>query len=140
MRLAGECAADRGIVLANSNDGSPILFHSDCSVITNNTIASDADEAHLLRAARLFRMQPQEIRRTAPEVRYLIARTSDFSPEVDGAPRLLTDNPIVAQLLLADQPPEGFTVLHTVYFDSSGGPAEIYARLYKITPPTPIRQ
>ena len=119
LRLATECAADPGVVLANANDGNPILFHTECSVITNNIIASTADDENLRRAGRLFRMRPEEIRRTAPEVRYLLVRTSDFAPEVNGQPRLLTDNPVVAELLLADEPPSGFTALQTVYFATS---------------------
>ena len=137
LRLATECAADPGVVLANGNDGNPILFHTGCSVITNNIIASSADDEHLRRAGRLYRMRPEEIRRAAPEVRYLVVRTSDFSPEVNGVPRLLADNAVVAELLLADEPPPGFTALHTVYFDTVvDAPDAIYARLYKIAPAT----
>jgi asparagine N-glycosylation enzyme membrane subunit Stt3 len=137
LRLAMECATDPGVVLANANDGNPILFHTDCSIITNNMIVSSADDEHLRRAGRLFRMRPEEIRRVAPEVRYLLVRTTDFSPVVNGQPRLLTDNPVVAQLLLAEEPPSGFTALQTVYFAGVGGPGAIYARLYKIAPATP---
>jgi hypothetical protein len=133
LRLATACASDPGSVLANANDGNPILFHTDCSVITNNFIVSKADDEHLRRAGRLYRMRPEQIRQAAPEVRYLLVRMSDFAPLVDGQPRLMTDNPIVAELLLAEEPPAGFTLLQTVYFGTGArGPGDIYARLYEI--------
>jgi hypothetical protein len=135
LRLAAECANEPGVVLANANDGSPILFHSDCSVITNNFILSTADDDNLRRAGRLYRMRPEEIRQAAPELRYVLVRTSDFSPIVDGHPRLMTNNPVVAELLLAEEPPRGFELLQTVYYGSGGRDAEqVYARLYKIAP------
>jgi hypothetical protein len=133
LRLAAECADEPGVVLANANDGNPILFHSNCSVITNNFILSGADDEHLRRAGRLYWMQPEEIRQAAPEVRYVLVRTSDFSPVVNGRPQLLTNNPVVAKLLLANEPPQGYTLLQTVYFQSGvRGPENVYARLYKI--------
>ena len=135
LRLAAECANEPGVVLANANDGNPILFHSDCSVITNNFILSSADDEHLRRAGRLYRMRPEEIRQAAPEVRYVLVRTSDFSPVVGGQPRLMTNNPIVAELLLADEPPAGYKLLQTVYYENGGrAPERVYARLYKIAP------
>jgi hypothetical protein len=134
LRLADECATEPGVVLANANDGNPILFHTDCSVITNNFIVSDADDEHLRRAGRLYRMRPDEIRQAAPHVRYVLVRTSDFSAVVDGRAELM-NYPVVAELLLADEPPPGFTLLQTVYHGSGGrGPEDIYARLYKIAP------
>jgi len=135
LRLAAECADEPGVVLANANDGNPILFHSDCGVITNNFILSRAVDEHLRRAGRLYRSRPEEIRQTAPEVRYVLVRTSDFSPVVDGQARLMTNNPIVAELLLADDLPPGFELLETVYYGSDArDPGGIYARLYKIAP------
>lgn len=135
LRLATECAADRGVVLANANDGNPILFHTDCSVITNNFIVDQADDEQFRRAGRLYRSRPEEIRRSAPEIRYLLVRTSDFSPAVDGQRKLLTDNPIVMELLLAAEPPPGFKLVQTVYRGTgTGGVDDIYARLYKIEP------
>src|SRR5699024_8670487 len=44
LDLQKECAADPGVVLATSDDGSPILFHSDCSVIANNFILRPEDK------------------------------------------------------------------------------------------------
>jgi len=134
LRLATECAAAPAVVLANANDGNPILFHTDCGVITNNIIVSRADDENFRRAGRLFRMRPEELRRAAPEVGYLLVRTTDFVLDADGQRRLL-NYPVVTELLLADRPPDGFSLLQTVYRSGgNGSPDDVYARLYKIAP------
>jgi hypothetical protein len=47
----------------------------------------------------------------------------------------MMNNPIVAELLLADEPPSGFKLLQTVYYENGGRDSErVYARLYKIAP------
>jgi hypothetical protein len=135
LRLAKECASNPGIVLANMSDGNPILFHTDCSVITNTFIVSRADDEHLRRAGRLFNTPPAGIRQAEPGVRYLLLRTRDFAPEVGGEQRLRTDNPLVAELLLASDLPAGFTALQTAWRGTgTGGIDDVYARLYKIAP------
>src|SRR5690606_12081933 len=40
LQLASECEQNPAVVLARNNDGNPILFHTNCSVITNNFILS----------------------------------------------------------------------------------------------------
>jgi hypothetical protein len=133
LRLARECAADPGVVLGNTNDGNPILFHTDCGIITNNFILSQADDDHLRRAGELLRMPPEDIRGAAPEVKYLLVRTSDFMPIENGRPQLMMDNPIVRELLLKDEPPPGVRLLYTVNrVKEISGPEDIYARLYKL--------
>jgi hypothetical protein len=78
-------------------------------------------------------MRPEEIREAAPEVRYILVRTSDFSPVVDGRPRLLSNNPVVAALLLGDELPQGYKLLQTVYIAAGvRSPENVYARLYKV--------
>ena len=81
-------------------------------------------------------LSPEQIRATAPEIRYLLVRRDDFSePNSDGTARLVRTNPIAKQLFIDAEPPPGFTLLRTVYEEAAPpGPNAIVARLYKIEP------
>jgi len=133
LRLGRECAMDPGVVLANNNDGNPILFHTECAVITNNFILTKADDDHLRRAGQLLRARPAELRQLAPEVKYLLVRTDDFRSDEASGRRLITSYPLVSELLLAPEPPPGFELVYTVDKTADArGPEDVYARLYKI--------
>ncbi len=129
--LAERCEHDPGVVLANANDGNYILFHTDCSVISNNFRLTAADERKIAEIAALERMSPDEIRRHEPEVKYLLLRVSDFVVERQG--RLVVDRSIpLANLLLSRRPPpDDFELLDTVWLESDGR-QEIYARVFAV--------
>jgi hypothetical protein len=135
LELARFCDVEPGVVLAHSDDGSAVLFHTECSVIANNFILRPADAAHIEEVVRLFRLTPDEIRRQRRDVRYVLMRARDFYvPVSDGL--LLDPDSATAQQLLTDRaPPEGFELLKTVLLevDSSGNTA-IFARLYRVEP------
>ncbi len=124
--LSRLCATDPAIVLAGSDDGNPILFHTNCRVISNNFILSSADVESLDRVGRFMRMAPEEIRSEAPEVRYLIVRANDFGFVHNGQFGLVADSPMVQQLFLPRQPPAGFTLISKI----NSGADEV--RLYRI--------
>jgi hypothetical protein len=48
-------------VLASADDGSAILFHSECSVIANNFILRPEDEAHINEIDPLMGLSPEEV-------------------------------------------------------------------------------
>lgn len=125
-KLASLCATEHAIVLASSNDGNPILFHTDCKVIANNFILSEADVESLDRVDQLMKMSPEGIRKAAPEVRYLLVRARDFGFERDGRFGLVAESPMVQQIFLARQPPPGFTLVTKI----NSGADEV--RLYRI--------
>lgn len=130
--LQRRCAEDPGVVLASTTDGAPILFHTECSVIATNFILRPEDAAHIDEVQRLMQSTPAEIRARRSDVKYLLARSADFAVVENGQYRLATDNPLVRGLLLADSPPEGYTLLtNLVYGPSRSG--EVYARLFKIS-------
>jgi hypothetical protein len=132
--LQEQCAADPGVVLATSDDGSPILFHSDCSVIANNFILRPEDKAHLDEIARLLELTPAEIVAQRPDIKYLFVRTRDFSVFQDGELYLVSSKPIAAQLILNDVAPPGFELVNTISQRSDpDGPPLVYARLYKVS-------
>lgn len=126
------CAADPGVVLASTDDGNAILFHSHCSVIANNFILREADKKHIDEIDRLMRLSPAEIRTERPDVKYLFVRARDFSVLQGSVAHLVADSPIVKELFI-DAPPAGYTLVNTVHTRiGAEGAAGIYARLYKI--------
>lgn len=128
------CAADPGVVLASSDDGSPIVFHSDCSVIANNFILRSEDKAHIDEVYRLMRLAPSEIRAQRPDVKYMFVRAREFSQKQGAAERLAESSPIVRELFLSDSPPAGYTLIRTLWRTAEDrSPFSIYARLFKVS-------
>ena len=78
LELERFCAAEPGVVLANADDGSAVLFHTECSVIANNFILRPADTAHIEEVYRLLRSTPDEIRAERPDVKYVLLRARDY--------------------------------------------------------------
>jgi hypothetical protein len=135
LALRQLCAADPGVVLASPEDGSAILFHSECSVIANNFILREPDKAHIDEAGRLLRLSPDEIRAERPDVKYLFIRSLNYSVLDGNVARISAESPIGKQLFLDDTPPPGFTLLSTIRRQlGQTGQAGLYARLYKIAP------
>jgi hypothetical protein len=126
------CADDPGVVLANSNDGSPILFHSDCGVIANNFILRSEDERHINEVGRLMRLDPAQIGTERPDIKYVFVRAESFRIFEDGTSYFAAETPIAKQLFLDASPPTGFTLIRTIVRDTQGGPDSIYARLFKV--------
>jgi hypothetical protein len=129
------CAEDTGVVLASADDGSPIVFHSQCGVIANNFILRPNDKAHIDEVDRLMRLSPEEIRRQRPDVKYVFVRARDFSIRHGDASQLAPNSAIARELFLDAAPPAGFTLVRTIQTPiDSNAPSEVYARLYKVTP------
>lgn len=133
LDLEKQCAEDPGVVLASTDDGSAILFHTECSVISNNFILRPEDEAHIAEINRLMRLAPAEIHAQRPDIKYLLLRTRDFTIERDGVSYLVTDNPLAKQMFVDAMPPPGFKLIggirQTADDQSPGG---LYARLFKV--------
>jgi len=137
LQLAPLCAEDPGVVLASSDDGSGILFHTECSVIANNFILRPPDATHISEIARLVALAPEEIVKQRPDVKYVLLRARDFLTPVDDGLVLSRENPVAQQLLTNAEPPPGFELIQTVKLQT--GPEEkdiaIFARLFKVHSP-----
>jgi hypothetical protein len=82
-----------------------------------------------------MRMTPAEIRRARPDVKYVFVRARDFSLLDEGTPQLVLTNPIAKELLLAEAPPESYTLIKTIRSRAQpGGSESTFARLYKLEP------
>jgi hypothetical protein len=134
LDLSEACAEDPGVVLASNDDGSAILFHTECSVIANNFILRPADERKIAEIDELMRLPPQQIRSTRPDIKYLLVRAKDFSTEVDGVETLSERSAIARDLFLAEQPSAGFTLIRSIRRAYEEGAGSFpYARLFKIS-------
>jgi hypothetical protein len=133
--LGKQCATDPGVVLASTDDGNGVLFHSDCSVIANNFILRREDARHIDEVQRLMQLSPAEIRQQRPDVKYALVRVRDFLDVKDNTVTLATSSPIAMQLLTNAAAPPGYELLATVRMrmDDKGTTA-IFARLYKVHP------
>ena len=134
LELSKLCAEDPGTVLANTDDGNPILFHTDCSVIANNFILRAEDKAHIDEVVRIMQMTPEEIRTERPDIQYLLLRTEDFSIVRDGVSYIVAASPVAKQFFIDPEPPAGFTLVQTMgrRYEEGGRPS-LYAKLFKVT-------
>ena len=112
LELQKLCAENPGTVLAGTNDGSPILFHTECGVIANNFILRNEDKAHIDEISRLMGLTPEQIRAERPDIKYLLLRVRDFSVFRDKVAYLVVDSPIAKQLFIDTTPPPGFVLLN----------------------------
>ena len=129
------CAEDPGVVLASPDDGSAIVFHSECGVIANNFILRQSDKEHIDEVDRLMRLTPADIRTARPDVKYVLVRVRDFSLLEGSVAHLVEDSPIAKQLFIDETPPPGYTLVKTVRRQiGENGSAGVYARLYKVAP------
>jgi hypothetical protein len=127
------CATEPGTVLASTDDGNAILFHSDCSVIANNFILRAEDEKHIDEISRLMRLTGEEIRAQRPDVKYLLLRTRDFSVIRDGVAHVVAENPVARQFLIDTLPPPGFALVKAVRRPpDEKGNEDVYAKLFKV--------
>lgn len=73
--LAEACDKEPGLMIAGNNDGHPIRFHTECSVLANNFILTPLQEAKTAELLGLLDMQPAEFLANAPaETRYVFLR------------------------------------------------------------------
>ncbi len=135
--LADHCREEPGIVLADHNDGNYILYHTDCSVISNNFILSPEDDAKIGEISALMHMSPEAIRDGHPQIRYVMLRANDFFANPQFSRDLAANSPVASALLTENaRGADGYELLETtrmLYPDSEE--PEIYARIFKISLP-----
>ena len=80
--LTDECEQRPGVVLAYSEDGHPVRYHTDCSVIVNNFLLTPLHGKKLLESKRLLDMTPEEFLQTDTQVDYILVRLYGVFDEV----------------------------------------------------------
>lgn len=108
--LARACSASPGLVLANSDQGHYVRYHTVCSVIANNFRLTEQHAEKIQEMERLYSLSPQDLLNQAPRVRYVIATMSGIyqrrqDGKLEGTPikTLVRTNPrLTIELLLTD--------------------------------------
>ena len=131
LDLAERCEQDPGVVLADPNDGNYLLFHTECSVISNNFRLTSVDERKFKQIETMMRLSPDALRKYQPEVKYLLLRTNDFIVERGGKIEIDSDSPLARALLFTSEPPDGFELIRTIWVQRDGEPV-IYARAFAV--------
>jgi hypothetical protein len=141
------CEADAGIVLARSNDGHMIRYHTDCSVMANNFLLTKQHFDAVDRVDKLFDMTPEQLLASGAPVKYVFVRargilisradgTYDSLP--DNEANMVTDR-LSDGLLWAevDKVPIGFQLIDEIKVP---GRNYAFARVWKISQSPAPRQ
>jgi len=140
--LAEACREEPGIVLARSNEGHYIRYHTECSVISNNFLLTEQHFEAVRRVGRMFDMSPQQLLDSGFPVKYVFVRARGvIQLNENGSTGLVRPDqaPVVSDtltdaLLWGDPAlvPPSFKLLKEVKVP---GGAYQYARIWKIDRP-----
>ncbi|MEO1595791.1 MAG: hypothetical protein AAFS02_11170 [Pseudomonadota bacterium] len=139
--LAEACANQPGVVIAGNNDGHPVRYHTDCSVLANNFVLTPQHEGKLAQLAALTSLSPEAFLAQAPEgTRYVLTEIEGLYVfqggrvglrDIDTVRRI---NPALFMALAeARAPITGFELVAEVRFNMAGDPRGLpVAQLYRI--------
>jgi asparagine N-glycosylation enzyme membrane subunit Stt3 len=131
LELAKRCEQQPGVILAHENDGNYLLFHTQCSVISNNFMLTQNDERKIAQIGAMMRLSPDALREYQPDVKYLLLRVQDFIVEHDGKIEIDSNAPLGSALLSNSEPPEGFELIRTIWLEQNGQQV-IYAKAFEV--------
>ena len=131
LELAERCEQAPGVVLANANDGNYLLFHTECSVISNNFRLTSDDELKIAQIDAMMRLSPDALRAYQPNVKYLLLRVNDFIVERDRSIEIDRSVPLARLLLANSELPDGFELIQTIRLERDGK-TEIYAKAFAV--------
>lgn len=133
------CARAPGLMLANSDDGHYIRFHTECSVLANNFMLTRQHAEKIEELLRLQQLQPAALLREPLPVRYVFARLGLVMATDAGRTKLADlatqqrfNPPLVNRLLFtpAERIDPHFRLLKELRFPGPGG--FVYARLFEL--------
>jgi len=131
LELAERCEQEPGVILAHENDGNYLLFHTECSVISNNFMLTQKDERKIEQIGTMMRLSPEALREYQPDVKYLLLRVQNFIVVRDGKIEIDSNSPLGSALLSDSDPPEGFELIRTVWLEQNGQRV-IYAKAFAV--------
>jgi hypothetical protein len=82
--MAQACAARPGTVLANSDSGHYIRFHTQCSVIADNFLVMPLDFEKFAEVRRLMKLTPTEVLNSGTQIRYIFVTLGDIAAASPG--------------------------------------------------------
>lgn len=130
------CRRAPGVLLADSNDGHYLSFHTDCPTIASNIILGERDTQKLRLARALMGDSLARLRAEAPYVRYLYLRRNDnfFASEcgID-----CPENRGLRQELLGNTLPRGagLRLLAELRHPLGENRSTVVARVFALAPP-----
>lgn len=97
--MAEACAARPGVVLAGSDAGHYVRFHTQCSVIANNFLIMPLHIEKFLEVRKLMTLTPAELLESGQHLRYIYVSLADIAAVNPGKDvvRVLPDNLAEAQ-------------------------------------------
>ena len=136
--LAASCAEDPGVVIAYSDDGNYIRYHTDCSIIANNFIMTPQHEEKLLELDAKMRFDPQQFLDEVDGIKYVYTRMhGSFEYDRNGILQAAPINRVVDRntslfigLTFGDELPKEYQLIDEVQV--GGGRDFAYARIFKI--------
>jgi hypothetical protein len=133
--LGAACREAPGVVLAEANDGHPIRYHSECSVIADNFITTPQHAEKFALAEALFAASAADVMRQAPYVRYILVKRVDnvLDPARQCGLQCPENAGLRRELLAAGAPPKGLLLLNEFRVNRAGK-VEPFARLFEVVP------
>lgn len=138
------CSDAPGVVLAGSDAGNYIRYHTDCSVIANNFLLTPQHAAKVAELNARLEMTPDELLRAEPRIRYVLITLADIAtgaaaggvePMVLSSPKDFAGaKPALAGALMSAEPNSlgpRYRLLMDYRYGQDGIPL---ARLYEILP------
>jgi hypothetical protein len=132
--LGSACGRAPGVVLAESNDGHPIRYHSECSVIVDNFITTPQHVEKMALSEALFAGSAADAVRQAPYVRYILVKRADDVLDHDRVCGLeCPENAGLRRELLAPgrPAPDGLRLLNEFQVKRAGQ-VEPFAKIFEV--------
>ena len=134
--LSRACRNSPGTVLALPDDGHPIRYHTDCSVIANNFLMTPLHARKLGEVDAYLQMTPQELLRET-DIQYLFVRLDEvFFSGPEGVQPTPIDiireynAPLFVELAFAKELPRGYRLIGELRVDD--GREFAFARVFEL--------
>ncbi len=111
-----QCEKQPGLLLADNNWGSFFRYQTRCPLLSNNFIITKKDVEYINLTVKLMGQTPGELRKIAPDIRYVLVSRADTNK--------------LGDYLLSDRTFDGFEIVGEMRRNSD----EVYARLYRVGP------
>ena len=141
LSLQDQCASEPGIVLAASQFGHYIRYHTDCSVVANNFLLTELHSGKVQEVNFLFSVPPDVLATGGGGIAYVLAMVADTHEIREGAvvlkdlSNIRERNPaLINGLLFSQTKPEHAESIQTLMIDAGGGRQVPIAGLFKLLP------
>lgn len=141
LALEEHCASEPGIVLAASQFGHYIRYHTDCSVVANNFLLTELHSLKVREVNALFSVPLDVLATGGGGIAYVLAMVADLHEVRDGVVvfkdlgNIRERNPaLINGLLFSQTESEHAEIIRTIMLDAGGGRQVPIAGLFKLLP------